>query len=266
VVGGDDEFDAYPLYQAAQGEIFAETKTPRSLSSFGITAGERELIFIVEASGDVQYNLERTSVSPWEIEIAQGEVAAQLPEKVAAFIKAYEALFYRGNQGKDVAEDAVNLAKKVGATLDRVPRSEWVQGEGQRKPEPKPGEGDPDPAPEKEEGPKTKRDKSEKRKKRDKTTVLMARVPKVQFVDARALDPHRVRYDSVKKRIMLNRGANDCATVLKSLGTPKRQAAFEDDVREALLAAWISFCNQNQRVPNEEEIDAMYSAVVVCKV
>jgi hypothetical protein len=96
-----------------------------------------------------------------------------------------------------------------------------------------------------------------------KRSPLIGRLPTVQLVDARALDPHRVRYDSAGNKILLNKGANDFATVLSALGTPKRQKEFKDRIRVKLLAAWMSFCNQLERVPNEEEIDALYTAVVV---
>ena len=106
-------WEAPPLSIAHAGETIKHRGREHAslLSHYGISAGESEIILVVEAKGEDLYpDIERGGVRGWDENEAQQQIAADLPAELISYMRVYEAKHY------DVAEENDLVLAMLGET------------------------------------------------------------------------------------------------------------------------------------------------------
>jgi hypothetical protein len=244
---GDDEWRAPPLSLACKGETYAETSLGNSqkLSHWGIRAGDREVILVVEAKGEkVQYSLERDRITGWDMDVAQAEIQKKgLPSKLEAFMTAYEAEFFEPDSeevNKRVAEILGSFGQELVGLSGKKGKKGTGSGSGS-------GSG---------KGTGTPLTDEEKELRR------LRKIPEHKFVDKAVMGDRRIQLNP-GPRLLINKDAPEIATVLEQARSQKAK----DDVRTSIVVAikvnWLMLVNQYGTEPTQEALDALFNGAAL---
>jgi len=235
------------FYDAWGGEAYAWHRpmhSSRRLQEFGIRAGARRLMFVVEAKGrKIRADISRNSINGW----GDGEEHAKqffiehLPPELEAFMDDFEARHFAPELESPWVKEFVTAIGLLGARLPNATKEEGEQG------------ADTPPQP-------TRRRKSapESSEEPQSPPRPPMGLPTPVFVDRHEGGSEIAIYNGVSNRLMVNKDASPIKGLLEGRSGTKLAI-----VRRLILAEvtmnFVSFKRLNGALPNQAELSAMAS-------
>jgi hypothetical protein len=259
-----EEFPHAPLAIGHAGEAhkWYLPMHANNLSQWGVYAGTAELMLIVEATGkDVAHTFDRSAITEWDEEGAKAEVANDLPDRLLAWMKTYEAQYFDRNQPME-EQFVKDFLVKFGDELAGFQGAKSPDGKPPRKPpkppKPKPGADDPPPPPD---------DDDEPGKPPRPTRKRSRGIPGYAFVESRAIGGKKLQYDAAQHRILISKEGEDLGRLLTAAKSDQERMKIRARAAFCLIIAWARHYNAYDEVPGQEALDAafngMYSARLI---
>jgi|GEM_PF-5496787 len=256
-----EEFPHAPLAIAHAGEAHRWYLPMHSnnLSPWGVYAGTAELTLIVEARGtDVAHTFDRSGITQWDEDAAKAEVSSELPDRLAAWMKTYEAQYF--DRHLPLEEQFVReFLEKFG--------DEIAGFKGSKHPGGKPGSRKgADPSDDPEGKPKPPEDNSADPTKPPTPPRKRSRgLPGYAFVEGRAIGGKKLQYDAAQHRILVNKECEDIRRLLEAARSDKERMKIRAQAAFSLIIAWARHWNTYDEVPAQEELDAAFNGMFAAK-
>ncbi len=228
-----------------------------NLSVWGIYAGTAELMLIVEATGpDVGHTFDRSSITQWDEEAAKAEVANDLPDRLLAWMKTYEAQYFDRNVPMEEAF-VKDFLQRFG--------DELVGFQGAQNPGGKPPKNRPKPKPKVDDPPAPPDDDDEPGKPPTPPRRRSRGIPGYAFVEGRAIGGKKLQYDAAQHRILINKEGEDIQRLLVAARSDKERMKIRAQAAFSLIIAWARHFNMYDEIPAQEELDAAFNGMFAAK-
>lgn len=256
-----EEFPHAPLAIAHAGEAHRWYLPMHSnnLSPWGVYAGTAELTLIIEARGsDVAHTFDRSGITQWDEEASKAEVSTALPDRLAAWMKTYEAQYFDRHLPQE-EQYVKDFLEKFGDEITGFKGSKHPGGksgnQGNKKPSDDP-QGKPKP-PEDETADPTKPPGPPRKRSRG--------LPGYAFVEGRAIGGKKLQYDAAQHRILVNKECEDIRKLLDAASSDKARMKIRAQAAFSLIIAWARHWNMYDEIPAQEALDAAFNGMFAAK-
>jgi hypothetical protein len=231
-----------------------------NLSVWGISAGTAELTLIVEATGpDVGHTIDRSAITQWDEEAAKAEVASNLPDRLLAWMKAYEAQYFDRNAPMEEVL-VTDFLRRFGDELVGFQGAKNSDGKPPTRP-PKP----PKSKPEVDDPPKPADDDDDAHDDDDEgkpprpPRKRSRGIPGYAFVEGRAIGGKKLQYDAAQHRILINKEGGDIQQLLDAARSDKERMKIRARAASSLIIAWVRHSTVYDEIPAQEALDAAFN-------